>query len=90
MCPFYLIVLELLTTESSWRVETNFKAPHYVISSIRMLIFPSELISLFQQMHYTILVFSCPYICFGTPCAILRGVVESSQFSMNPIHFHNI
>jgi hypothetical protein len=37
-------------------------------------------------MHYTILVFTCPYICFGTPCAILRGVVESSQFSMHPIH----
>jgi hypothetical protein len=32
-------------------------------------------------MHYTILVWSCPYICFDTPCAILRGVVESSQFS---------
>jgi hypothetical protein len=32
-------------------------------------------------MHYTILVFSCPYICFGTPCAIIRGVVKSSQFS---------
>ena len=30
-------------------------------------------------MHYTILVFSCPYICFGTPCAILRGVVDSSR-----------
>jgi hypothetical protein len=39
------------------------------------------IIILFQQMHYTILVFSCPYICFGTPCAILRGVVESLQFS---------
>jgi hypothetical protein len=32
-------------------------------------------------MHYTILVFSCPYICFGTSCAIIRGVVESLQFS---------
>jgi hypothetical protein len=35
-------------------------------------------------MQYTILVFSHPYICFGTPCAILRGVVESSQSSMHP------
>jgi hypothetical protein len=32
-------------------------------------------------MHYTLLVFPCPYICFGTSCAILRDVVESSQFS---------
>ena len=46
-------------------------------------------------MHYTILVFSCPYICFGTPCAIIRGVVESSQFSnasnslsKHVIHYH--
>jgi hypothetical protein len=46
--------------------------------------FSNELIILFQIMHYTILVFSCPYICFDTPCAILRGVVESSQFSMHP------
>jgi hypothetical protein len=36
------------------------------------------IIYLFQQMHYTILVFSCPYICFGTYSAIFRGVVESS------------
>jgi hypothetical protein len=36
-------------------------------------------------MHYTILVFTCPYIFFGTPGAILRGVVKSSQFSMRPI-----
>jgi hypothetical protein len=35
----------------------------------------------FQQMHYTILVFSCPYICFDTYSAIFRGVVKSSQFS---------
>jgi hypothetical protein len=34
-------------------------------------------------MHYNILVFTCPYICFGTPCAILRGVVEISQFSVH-------
>jgi hypothetical protein len=32
-------------------------------------------------MHYTILVLSCTYICFDTSCAIIRGVVESSQFS---------
>ena len=32
---------------------------------------------LFQQMHYTILVFSCPYICFGTYSAIFRGVESS-------------
>jgi hypothetical protein len=35
--------------------------------------------SCYITVHY--LVFSCPYICFGTSCAILRGVVESSQFS---------
>ena len=28
---------------------------------------------LFQQMHYTILVFSCPYLSFGTNSAIFRG-----------------
>jgi hypothetical protein len=33
---------------------------------------------LFQQMHYTILVFSCPYMYFGTYSAIFMGVVESS------------
>jgi hypothetical protein len=33
---------------------------------------------LFQQMHHTILVFSCLYICFGTYNDIFRGVVESS------------
>jgi hypothetical protein len=29
-------------------------------------------------MQYTILGFTCPYICFGTPCAILRGVVDDN------------
>jgi hypothetical protein len=48
------------------------------------------LIILFQQMHYTVLLFTCPYMCFGTPCAILRGFVEISQCLMHPIHFHNI
>jgi hypothetical protein len=33
-------------------------------------------------MHYTILVFTCSYIYFGTPCAILRGVVKSSQLKI--------
>jgi hypothetical protein len=32
----------------------------------------------------------CPYICFGTTCAFIRGVVEISQSSMHPVHFHNI
>ena len=41
-------------------------------------------------MHYTILVFSYPYICFGTFSAIFRGVDESSYSSMPPIHLHNI
>jgi hypothetical protein len=62
----------------------------WIFEITKFLVALAELIILFQQMHYTILVFSWPYICFGTPCAILRGVVESSQFSMHPIHFHSI
>jgi hypothetical protein len=41
-------------------------------------------------MHLTILVFACPYICFGIYTAIIRGVFEISQFAMHPIHFHNM
>jgi hypothetical protein len=37
-------------------------------------------------MHYSIIVFSYPYICLGTFSAIFRGVDESSQSSMHPIH----
>jgi hypothetical protein len=32
----------------------------------------------------------CPYICFDTFCAIIRGVVEVSKSSMHPVHFHSI
>jgi hypothetical protein len=34
------------------------------------------LIILFQQMHYTVFSVFCPYLCFGTSCAIISGVED--------------
>ena len=50
-----------------------------------------KLIIIFQQMHYTILVFYCPYIRFGALLVPSSGVSSRvHSFQMHPIHFHNI
>jgi hypothetical protein len=62
----------------------------YLQASVHINPTSAKLIISFQQMHYTILVFSCPYTCFGTPCAILSAIkFVNAQQTKLVYHYKN-